>query len=260
MGKKIKDNLFLLLIATPSSLLVSLYLFIKKDFPYLSLISLIILIFLMFRLLKVTQRNILEYLNGPKRFCKGKGIEIGSGGQHMVKGSMLVDIIDNFSNKKSYKVDYITDAHELPKIKDKSLDYVCASNVLEHLTNPVKAILEWFRVLKPNGIIWLRIPDKRKTFDKSRERTKLSHLIEDFKKNIPVNDTTHIEDHNKNSSPPRQEMHPYIHNHVWIPGDIVELFDYIHKNHIPLKIIRYNENTCKNAQDFWIIIQKSGKK
>lgn len=169
---------------------------------------------------------------------------------------MLVDIVNNFSDKNSYKVDYRADAHHLPAIASASLDYVCASHVLEHLTNPIKAILEWARILKSGGVIWLRIPDKRKTFDRTRNNTRLSHLIEDYESNVPVDDPTHIEDCNKNSTPPRNESHPYIHNHVWVLGEIIELFSYIKEKAGSIEILDYSENTCKNAQDFWIVVRK----
>ena len=252
---KIKDNLLLLSAAAIPAILIPLFLFAKRAPLTPAILSPFLPIFISARLIKVIQKNTLEYLNGPKRFCKGKGIEIGSGAQPMIGTALSVDIVDDFSDKKHYKVDYAADAHDLPEIEDRSLDYVCAGNVLEHLTNPIKAILEWMRVIKPKGIIWLKIPDKRKTFDRSRERTKLSHLIEDFKAGAPVDDPTHIDDHNKNSSPPRVESHPYVHNHVWIPDDIVELFNHIQKNHARCKIIRHSENTRKHAQDFWIVVQ-----
>jgi len=208
------------------------------------------------RICKVTRKAILEYLNGPERFCKGKGIEIGSGGAPMVKGSMLVDIIDNFSRELPYKVDYFADAHDLAAIKSSSLDYVCASHVLEHMTNPIRAIREWVRVLRPGGIMWLRIPDKRKTFDRRRERTPLGHLIEDFERNVPVDDPTHIEDFKKKTDPPRDQGHPYVHNHVWVKEDIIELFGYLRETGVPLKLMRCEENTRDRAEDFWLVAMK----
>jgi len=36
---------------------------------------------------------------------------------------------------------------ELP-FKDSSLDYVLSSHVIEHFFNPIKALLEWNRVIK----------------------------------------------------------------------------------------------------------------
>jgi predicted SAM-dependent methyltransferase len=198
MKKKPANSLILLTGIFATAIFTSFYFLIP---------SAVLAIFILLRIFKVARKTFLEFLNGPKRFCRRKGIEIGSGGKHTVEGSILVDIISDFSNPASYKVDYNADAHHLPKTKRASLDYVCASNVLEHLTNPIKAILEWMRILKPGGMLWLKIPDKRKTFDKNRERTKFAHLI-------------------------------------------------INEKHAALQIVCCKENTCKNAQDFWIAVKR----
>jgi SAM-dependent methyltransferase len=253
---KLKDSLYFLLpVFILACAFLTYALSTKTGIVYI--VSLSVLLVIVFpRILKILKKQWLEYLNGPALYCRGKGIEIGSGGKHTVKGSLLVDIVDDFSSRNRYKVDYSRDAHSLPDIKDSSLDYVCSSNVLEHLTNPIKAILEWLRILKPGAILWLKIPDKRKTFDSTRERTEMEHLIADFENDVAVDDPTHIVDHNKNSSPPRNEAHPYIHNHVWISDDIMELFEYINKRYTSIKILKCSRNTCRNAQDFWIAAQK----
>jgi len=49
-------------------------------------------------------------------------------------------------------VDIVADAHQLP-YADNSTDAIYCEAVLEHLENPVKAVEEMFRVLKPGGKI-----------------------------------------------------------------------------------------------------------
>jgi len=46
---------------------------------------------------------------------------------------------------------------DLP-IKDNSMDYVMSYQVLEHVSDPHKVIGEFFRVLKPNGVILISVP------------------------------------------------------------------------------------------------------
>ena len=141
---------------------------------------------------------------------------------------------------KNNKIDYLTDATNLYFAKDNEFDFVCSSHVLEHLSNPIKALKEWIRVIKKEGIIYCGIPDKRFIFDYKRERTSLKHLIKDYKKNIKGHDNTHINDlannlgeskcvYNKKRFIENLKTNPliYTHYHVWTKEDIIELFGYV---------------------------------
>ena len=66
------------------------------------------------------------------------------------------------------------------------------SHCIEHIANPLKAISEWKRILKDNGLILLIVPHKDKTFDHNRPITSLSHLIEDMKTDVQEDDSTHL--------------------------------------------------------------------
>ncbi len=103
--------------------------------------------------------------------------------------------VDCFSEYAAENVhaDYYGHACDLP-FRDNSLDYVLTSHVLEHVANPVKALAEWYRVLRPDGIIYLLLPDQRYTWDHKRPLTPLSHFLDDFVKGTTQSDATHIED------------------------------------------------------------------
>lgn len=60
--------------------------------------------------------------------------------------------ISNYPN-----VEVVADAHELPYI-DNSVDAIFISAVIEHLYNPMKAISEMYRVLKPGGVVFSITP------------------------------------------------------------------------------------------------------
>lgn len=55
-----------------------------------------------------------------------------------------------------------------------------ANHFLEHCENPIKAFLNMLRVLRPGGILFLAVPDKRHTFDRDRPVTPLAHLVRDY--------------------------------------------------------------------------------
>lgn len=139
--------------------------------------------------------------------------------------------------------DITSDSERFPDINDDTFDFIVANHVLEHLTDPIRALTEWHRILKSNGIILISVPDKRYTFDSPRRRTRLSHLLKDYihpdpphEKNLPhLKDwATHVEGL-KPDSPEwktwidRQLISTYVvHNHVWTSQDIILLILYLY--------------------------------
>lgn len=89
--------------------------------------------------------------------------------------------------------DYYGDAANLP-FRSNSLDYVVSSHVLEHTANPVAALAEWYRVLKPDGLVYLVVPDRRYTWDHRRPLTPIAHMLADFERNTTAVDATHIDE------------------------------------------------------------------
>ena len=135
----------------------------------------------------------------------------------------------------------MTDAADLFFAPDETMDFVCSSHVLEHIANPLKAIDEWKRVVRDGGIIYAAVPDKRHTFDYARGRTPLSHLIDDFNRDVDQTDKTHaVEflercDYEMADGPRRNELlnkvrnNPIstIHHHVWVVYDVAEIFEHV---------------------------------
>lgn len=62
-------------------------------------------------------------------------------------------------------------------LPDCSVDFVISSHVLEHFRDPIKAIKEWLRVVKPGGLVFVIFPHKERTFDKDKPRTTLADLL-----------------------------------------------------------------------------------
>lgn len=72
--------------------------------------------------------------------------------------------------------------------------YECllSSHCLEHIANPVRALLEWKRILVDGGLLLMLLPHKEATFDWRRPITPLKHMIEDFEKGTTEDDTSHF--------------------------------------------------------------------
>lgn len=113
------------------------------------------------------------------------GIEIGASTQNSfgLKRSINVDFSDEQGGLWQDKacapavVNIVALGDDLP-FKDGTLDYVLSSHVIEHFFDPVKALREWHRVIRPGGFIFIIAPHKDRTFDKVREVTPLQELLD----------------------------------------------------------------------------------
>lgn len=86
------------------------------------------------------------------------GLPFGSAIVNIGSGAEIIrtDVI-NVDAEAYPGVSVAADIHTLP-FQDNSLDAVIAESVLEHLRDPVRAVKEMHRVLKPGGLLYIVIP------------------------------------------------------------------------------------------------------
>ncbi len=103
----------------------------------------------------------------------------------------LSDVFTYYKKKsgKRYNVDtaLLEDLKKIPK----KYDFIVASHHIEHIANPLKALMQWKEILKPEGYILAIMPHKDDTFDRKRPLTKMSHLVQDYTSNMGEDDMTH---------------------------------------------------------------------
>ncbi|MFN8671411.1 MAG: methyltransferase domain-containing protein [Candidatus Sericytochromatia bacterium] len=201
------------------------------------------------------------------KYIIGNGIEIGALASPVIynKNTTNIKYVDKFTHEEALKhypelkefgviqPDIIDDGEYLYTIKNESQDFVIANHFLEHAENPIRTIENIFRVLKNNGILYMAIPDKRYTFDKNRERTKLEHIIDEYLNcSYLKNREEHYLDFNNGNIEDAKiqlQAHYSIHFHIWQKEDLEELFSYI-KNTLNFKfeieeiLYNYIENIC----------------
>jgi len=78
-------------------------------------------------------------------------LNIGSGSRRLDPKTLNLDLF------AAEEVDIQGDALHLP-VKDESLDTVVCTGVLEHVSDPNRAVEEIYRVLKVNGRVFLETP------------------------------------------------------------------------------------------------------
>lgn len=192
----------------------------------------------------------MEHLDLVEGLLVSPGVEIGAF-KTPIPGitPVYVDRFHEYANEPTL-AQYFGDAADLPFL-DSTLNYVATSHVVEHVANPLSAFLEWYRVLKNGGVIYMVVPHRQLTFDKKRPLTTVDHMILDFKNQVTQCDGTHVKDfvHNvdwKEFSPTTSEnkisqereelLHTYesaiasgseinIHFHTFEPDTMVELIN-----------------------------------
>jgi len=87
---------------------------------------------------------------------------------------------------------FIAEATELREIADAAYDLVLSSHTLEHVADPLRALREWARVLRPGGMFVLILPQRERTFDHRRPVTAFEHLLEDERAGTGEDDRTHL--------------------------------------------------------------------
>lgn len=141
----------------------------------------------------MTHQDTVARWLAPLEASGGIGVEIGAF-KTPVPGitPFYVDRFHEYAGARCL-ADYYGDAANLP-FRNSSLDYVVTSHVLEHTADPVAALAEWYRVLRPGGIIYLVVPDRRFTWDHERPLTSVEHMLEDFERRTTAVDATHIDE------------------------------------------------------------------
>lgn len=110
------------------------------------------------------------------------------------EGEVAEEATFRFDPLKAPGRQYIAEATDLAEIPSASYDFVLASHVLEHSANPLRALAEWTRVLRPNGVMVLIVPHKDATFDHRRPVTAFEHLLEDHARATSEADLSHLDE------------------------------------------------------------------
>jgi SAM-dependent methyltransferase len=142
------------------------------------------------------------------------------------------------SEAVKYAKTFVSEATAL-QVESGSYDCVIASHCLEHVANPIKALLEWKRILRRGGILLLILPHRDHTFDWRRPVTTVAHMRDDFQSGTPEADLTHLEEiislHDLSRDPgggtPEQFRQRSLknaefralHHHVFVPENTLEL-------------------------------------
>lgn len=180
-----------------------------------------------------------------EHYLRGDGIEVGALHQPLaVPRGVRVRYVDRYdvdSLRRHYPelrglpltpVDILDDGETLGSQAAASVDFVIANHFIEHTQNPLATLRNHLRVLRPGGILYLAVPDKRRTFDADRAVTPLAHVLRDLEEGPEWSREQHFREWSEHvekaadveAHAARLMAEDYsIHFHVWTPEGFEEL-------------------------------------
>jgi SAM-dependent methyltransferase len=224
---------------------------------------------------KRRQKGIAKHL--PGAYLSGDGVEIGAladplrvppGARVAYLDRLSVDgLREQYPTLKSLAlvpVDIVADGETLQGVADASKDFIIARHFLEHCQDPIGTLENFFRILKPGGVVYFSVPDKRYTFDCERPVTPLAHLFEDHQHGAERSRRAHFEEYVRFTGHPatEQQLHQLaddmmardysIHFHVWTQHEVLELLLAL-RPAIGFDI----ESFCKNRHEIICVLRKN---
>lgn len=145
---------------------------------------------------RMDRRELLLSMFDPSGF----GLEVGPSYSPLLpkRSGYNVETVDHASAdelRQKYKthvdvgniedVDYVSDGGSLVDLIGQTgrYDYVFASHVIEHVTDVVRFLSDCERLLKPDGVLVLAVPDKRFCFDTLRPVSTVGSAIQTYIEN-----------------------------------------------------------------------------
>lgn len=212
-------------------------------------------------------------------FLRGSGLEIGAlhlplplprgATARYVDRMSLDELRVNYENLSFFRlppVDIVDDGERLTSVPTASADFVIASHVIEHCRDPIAAIEAWLRVLRPQGVLLLIVPDRRNDYDRARPLTSLEHLLRDYTDGPDISQPDHYAEHARLTlGVPESEITPdwinaavnrgdSIHQHVWTADTFVTMLEHC-RNHLlfPLQV----ERVTKSFAEFVVVARRT---
>ena len=125
------------------------------------------------------------------------------------------------------------DSEGLIFAKDKSYDFIVASHLLEHLAQPFRMLDEIHRVLRSGGKALIFLPDRRRTFDRTRKIAPLEHFLNEYSLGNPevsdedlfdfLENTENYFERNRMTDFSQLHLARSIHVHAWTDNEFIKL-------------------------------------
>jgi predicted SAM-dependent methyltransferase len=216
------------------------------------------------------------------RLLQGEGLEIGPLHQPLamppqarvryVDRMLTPDLRREYPELATWDltdVDIVDDGEKLATIAEESQDFIVANHFLEHTEDPMGTIETHLGKLRPGGILFYAVPDKRYTFDFRREVTPLQHMVDDHEQGPERSRATHYDEWTRLvvaekyegeeqalAGARKLEAEAYsIHMHVWTQAEFLQMILALRER---LDAAFDIEAAAHKEIEFIVVLRKSG--
>jgi len=225
-----------------------------------------------------------------QRFLAGSGLEIGA--LHLplkTPAAARVRYVDRMSVddlRAEYAelaewdltpVDVIDNGELLTTIPEASEVFIVANHFLEHSEDPIRTIETHLGKLRPGGVLFYAVPDKRYTFDSRRPLTPLEHIVADHEQGAERSRAEHYDEWTRlvidGEAPDGSEGAPFeewaatrarelereaysIHMHVWTQAEFLAMILHCREQFEEGFDI---EAAARQGIEFIVVLRKAGQ-
>jgi SAM-dependent methyltransferase len=170
-------------------------------------------------------------------------------------------VYNYYPNKQGRVI--INDAVNIADVPNETYDFVFSSHSLEHIANPLKAVSEWLRVIKPEGFVIIIVPEKSQCFDHKREYSRFEVLLSQYEKNVGEDDLSTLPEilrnHDLSMDPPAGNLGEFTKRSLDNYSNRC-LHHYVYDDELLMNICRYFgcDHTYSETQGLhrWFIMKK----
>lgn len=120
-------------------------------------------------------------------FIRGVGAEVGAG-LHPIQhdGIQKLYFLDKRDAGELAELFGEAPVYELASVDEirlkepAGLDFVSAHHVVEHIANPIAAIVEWISLIQEGGVFYMSVPSLKNSTEMGRMCTPIDHILDDY--------------------------------------------------------------------------------
>lgn len=168
-----------------------------------------------------------------EEYCKGRGIEVGCSDVPLKINTIRTDLrpLQYSAKRKAFRnsaADIFSDCHVLDGFAPRHFDFIVSQHVIEHLVNPIKALLRWKELLRPGGVVLALVP----TYDKA---TPITDYVERYNKD-PDTSELHLDHPNQFTPDTLAELSTLCGYRIQT-GQQIAIVKNIHDQDVPVYMI-----------------------